>query len=393
MLGSFTKPMTLDLGWSRSEFILARTIGQFVTAIVGLFIGVYVDRHGGRRLMRAGIITLATALFLCSFVHELWQWWLLNGIILSMGAGMAGPLVLNVTLSKWFVEKRGRVISTATMGPSSAGVFLSPLSAVLVDSFGWRMAWRLMAMGAFAIIFPLTFLMRRTPEDHGLHPDGKTAAQVAAGGGRLAAADLDTSLTRAQAIRTPAFYLIIFGFGLGSIGVAVMLVQAVPYLADAGYSPRFGALMITVLSIPAVLSKPAWGWIIDRVDAKSACFGYLLSALAMGMIIVGVNGSIDWLIIVGFFLLGVGAGGSNPLQEVAWASFYGRRHLGAVRSAGMPLALLVGAGGPVATTIYFDQVGNYDGAFITLALLGVVGALCMALAKKPPQRRALAIRG
>ncbi len=42
--GVFMKPMTEDLGWTRAEFIGAMTVGQFLMAFAGFFIGVYVDR-------------------------------------------------------------------------------------------------------------------------------------------------------------------------------------------------------------------------------------------------------------------------------------------------------------------------------------------------------------
>ena len=391
--GSFTKPMTQELGWTRSEFILARTVGQFVMAFTGFFIGAYVDRNGGRRPMTVGIIVLSSALFMISFVQELWQWWLLNGLILTAGAALAGNLVVNVTLSKWFVEKRGRVASTASMGVSLAGVLLTPLSVLLIDEYGWRMAWRVIAAGAFALIFPLTFLMRRTPEDHGLHVDGKTAAEVAAGGGRIAAADFATSLTRAQAVRTGSFYLIVFGYGFGMLNIGVILLQTIPYMQDAGYSAKFGSLMITLISIPALLSKPIWGWLVDRVDAKSAVVGFLASAVAMVTMVISVRSHTDWAVFASFFLLGLGWGGLIPVQEVVWASFFGRRYLGAVRSAGLPFSLLIGASAPFLTSVYFDRVGNYDGAFLILAGLAVVGTVLLLLARKPEARRGLAIRG
>ncbi len=99
VIGVFLKPMTRDLVWTRSEYTLARTIGQFVMALTGLFVGGYVDRHGGRRLMAAGIVVLSIALFATSLVHSLWQWVVLNGIILTLGASLIGGLVVNVMLS------------------------------------------------------------------------------------------------------------------------------------------------------------------------------------------------------------------------------------------------------------------------------------------------------
>jgi MFS transporter, OFA family, oxalate/formate antiporter len=393
VVGAFLKPMTTEFEWTRSEFLLSRTLGQFVMAFTGFFIGGYVDRNGGRRLMQIGIVVLALSMFATSFVNNLWQWWLLNGLMITAGAAMVGNLVVNVTLSKWFVEKRGRVSSTAAMGVSFAGVLLTPLAALLVADFGWRVAWRILAVGGFAIIAPLTLIMRRAPEDHGLHPDGRSATEVAAGAGRAAMADFDTSLTRQQAVRTRAFYFIVFGFGLGALSIGVMLLQTIPFMTDAGYSSKTGALMITLTSIPSLLSKPVWGWLVDRVDAKSAVLGFLLNAFSLVIIVFAVRSHTDWAVYTGFFLLGLGWGGLIPLQEVVWASFFGRRYLGAVRSAGLPFALIIQASSPVLTSYYFDRVGNYDGAFFTVAALALVATALLLMAQKPESRRGLSVRG
>ena len=389
MVGSFTRPMTEELDWSRSEFVLARSIGQFVLAFTGFFIGGYVDRHGGAKLMRTGIFVLSSATFLCGYVQELWQWWVLNGLMVTSGAAMIGNLVVNVTLSKWFVEKRGRVASFAAMGVSYAGVALTPLSATLVDGVGWRTAWHILAVGALAVIFPLSFAMRRAPEDYGLHPDGKTPEQVAAGGGRAAAADFASSMTRQQALRTRSFYLIVFGFGFGALSIGVMLVQAVPFMEDAGYSRKVGAGMILLTSIPSLLSKPVWGWLIDRANAQRlSIIGFTLNSAAMVIIVFAVRSHADAAVVGGFFLLGLGWGGLIPLQEVVWASYFGRRYLGAVRSAGLPFSLIIGASSPFLTSFYFDRVGNYDGAFFIVAALALVAVILVTLAKLPQGRRA-----
>ena len=40
------------------------------------------------------------------------------------------------------------------------------------------------------------------------------------------------------------------------------------------------------------------------------------------------------------FVFGAAAGGTVPLQETVWASYFGRAHLGSVRSVGMPTTLV-----------------------------------------------------
>ena len=389
VFGAFQTPMTTELDWSSSQYVAARTIGMALFTLTGLLIGTYVDRNGGRRLMRIGVVILGVAMLGQSFVQELWQWWLLNGVILTSGAAMTGNLVVNVTVAKWFVELRGRASGIASMGVSFAGISITPFATLLIDEVGWREAWRWLALGAVLILIPVSFLMRRTPEDHGLYPDGKSAEEVASGGGARAADDCATSMTRAQAVRTRSFYLIVSAFGLGVLSVGVILINAIPYMEDAGYSRTTAALMITVVSIPAMLTKPVWGYLIDRVDAKQmSMVGFVVSGISLMFLVASVRAQADLLVYTAFFALGVGWGGLIPLQEVVWASFYGRRYLGAVRSAGMPFSLLLSASGPLLAAAYFDRVGNYDGAFLAVAAAALAGAVLLGLASKPSRPEA-----
>lgn len=381
--GAFFVPMSDDLGWTRAQFLYGQTLGQFFMAFVGFFIGTYVDRWGARPLMLIGATLLACSLLLTSGITELWQWIALRGTVTMLGTGLLGNLVVNVTISKWFVEQRGRAVSIAAMGVSFAGVAITPASAWLVDTFGWRTAWQILGVCALVLLAPIPMMMRRTPEEHGLHPDGKTAAQVAAGGGRAAAADLARSLTRSQAVRTPAFYLLVFGFGLGAMNIGVMLLQMIPFLTDAGYSAQVAANMMAFTSAPSMLSKPIWGWLADRVDAKSAIIGFLTNAVALVVIVFAVRAQAHALVYFGFILLGFGWGGNQPMQEAVWASFFGRRHIGAVRSAALPVTLFIGAGAPLLTSYYYDRAGNYDGAFLAIAALAVLGSVLLLFARKP----------
>lgn len=382
--GVFLKPMTAELGWNRAEFTLARTIGQFVMAFVGVFVGGYVDRHGGRRPMTLGIAILSVALFSLGFVHELWQWLLLNGLILTVGAALIGNLVVNITLSKWFVERRGRVVGTAAMGVSFAGIVLPWLMTSVVDAWGWRTGWRVLALGAAALIVPVSLVMRRAPEDHGLYPDGKTAAEMEAGRGGAAARDFANSFTRREAMRTRAFYLIVLSFGLFGINIGVMLLHTIPFLTDAGYSRATASVMITITSIPALVTKPVWGYFIDRADPnRLAAIGAVFNGVAMFMIVGSVHAGSLPMIYVSYFVLGCGWGGQIPLQEVVWATYFGRRYLGAVRSAALPLSLLITAAAPVLTSTYYDRAHNYDGAFLAIAVLSLFASGLMFTVRRP----------
>jgi sugar phosphate permease len=383
-IGAFMLPMTTDLTWTRAEFILPRSLGQFVMAFTGFYIGSYVDRLGARAFVLAGLFILTAALWGLSMIQAWWQWVILNGILLTVGAALIGSLVVNVTLSKWFVANRGQAIGWSSMGVSFAGIGLTPVITRYIDAYGWRAGWQAMAVGTLVLALPAALMMRRAPEDYGLHPDGRSDAQMSTEAGARAQADYDTSVARKQALRMPLFYMLVGAFSMFQVLIPVVLFQTIPFMTDAGYSRSTAALMITIASVPALVTKPMWGWLIDRVNPKPlAAFSVALSGLALIMIVLSVQARSLSLEYLSFFILGIGWGGVIPMQEVIWASYFGRRYLGAVRSAALPFALILGAGGPLAVGHYHDVVGNYDGAFIIVGCMSLLaGALLLALPRR-----------
>jgi sugar phosphate permease len=250
------------------------------------------------------------------------------------------------------------------------------------DEFGWRDGWRAMAAVSVLLLVPVSFLMRRRPEDHGLLPDG-----VKPGGAEAEAeadADYANSFTRGEALRTSTLYLVILAFGLAVIGVFVVLSQTIPFLTDAAFSRPTAALMSSLMSLPALVSKPLWGLAVERVNPKPmAAAGFAISALAMLIILGAARTESTPLVASGYFLMGAGIGGQVPIQEVIWASYFGRRHLGAIRGVAMPFSLGIGAGAPLAVAAYFDAVGNYDGAFLAVAVLWAASAVLVMLVRRP----------
>ena len=386
VIGPFMIPMTTELGWTRAEFTLPRTIGQVVMAFTGFFIGSLVDRKGARGFMLGGVVILAAALFLLSKISTLWQWILLNGIVLTIGASLIGNLVVNVTLAKWFVNFRGRAIAFAAMGVSFAGVLLTPLATWAIDLYGWRTGWQLLSIGAFIFVVPTALAMRRSPEDYNLNLDGKSDHQVSQGFAQKAEDDFNNSMTRAQALRSLTFYWLVIAFGMFGITIQVMLIQTVPFMTDAGYDRTTAALMITIASVPALVSKPIWGWLIDGLQPKPlASISAAITGGSLFVIVYGAHVASLPILITGFALLGFGWGGMIPLQEVIWASYFGRRYLGGVRSAAMPFSIMLTAGAPLATSYYYDVFGDYNGAILIVAVANMLSAVLILFLKKPNQ--------
>jgi sugar phosphate permease len=387
--GIFLKPMTEDLGWTREQYSLVQTVSTFVMGGVGFFIGAQIDRRGPRLLMFSGALISGTALIATSRVQELWQFYLLRGVAQTVGNAMIGNLVVNVTVAKWFVARRGMAIAISSAGLSLSGVVMVPVIGWWVSEFGWRSGWVLLGLVAFVLVLPSCYVMRRAPEDMGLLPDGMTRAQAEAFSRlrKRASAVSEVQWTRPEAVRTSSLWMVILAYGLAQVGMGGNVLHSLPLLTDAGFSRSTGAWIFTAQAWSALIAKPFWGLLMDRFHARqlSAVTFVIIAFATVGTVAAAHTGSIAFASVV-FVIYGLGAGGNQPLQETVWASYFGREHLGKIRAIAMPFSIVFGAGGPLLAGYLYDKTGDYVIAYSVFGGLALLGFLFIMLAK-PPRRR------
>jgi nitrate/nitrite transporter NarK len=385
--GVFFVPMSDDLGWSRTEFALAVTVGAFVTAATAAVFGGIIDRFGGRALAFAGTLLAAASLVAISELTELWQWYVLRAGVLSVGAALAGTLVVHTVLSKWFEIRRGRAIGIAALGLSLAGVLTPNLLTPFVDAEGWRAGWQVLAVATLLLLLPAAMLFRRQPEDMGLLPDGRHPGAPPARDRRGALLVEARSLTRSEAVRTSSMWLLIVAFGLAGLSFLALGTLTIPILTDSGFDRTTAAAMLSLFALPGLLTRIGWGFAAERVHARYlAAIAFACLAAGIVVIVPGTRAVSTPLVAVGFLVFGTGIAGLIPMQELVWASFFGRRHIGAVRGIGMPFQLGISASGPLIVSNYFDRVGDYTGVLLALGALAIVGIAIVLLAPDPQTR-------
>ena len=139
--GVFLAALLDEFRWSRASLAGVFSIYAIMYPVVGSLAGQLTDRFGPRLVISAGGILLGIASTGMSFVTQLWQPYLLYGVV--AGIGMSAAYVpCNATVVRWFVARRGLAVGLAMCG-ASAGTFVMPLVAqLLVASVGWRTASR-----------------------------------------------------------------------------------------------------------------------------------------------------------------------------------------------------------------------------------------------------------
>lgn len=389
--GVFLRPVTHDLGWSAAQFTLGGSASFIMGGVTGFFVGPLIDRRGARPLMLTGATMCGLSLILVSRVTEAWQFIALQALAGGFGFSLIGPLVVNVTLSKWFVQRRGWAISIGSMGISLAGLVMPVTMTRIVDAWGWRSGYVFMGILIWAIVIPVALIMRRSPEDYGLLPDGRTekADPTAAEQAQMEAQrrDFANSYTRAEARRTRALWFLVVAFGLNQAAMSAMLVHAIPFVTDAGFTRAQASIGLALTGAANLSSKFVWGWTLQRLPVRRLS-GSAFAASATGVALIVFAARADMLALMwgGFLVWGFGFGGTIPIGEFIWARYFGRRYLGSVRGLAVPFTILFGSLGPISIALYFDATSRYGIAFGALTAVYIVGGLLILSSREPPAK-------
>ena len=385
----FLSPVTEDMGWTVAAFTIATAGANAVNGMSGVIVGPLVDRHGPRPLMLFGAVALAAAMFLTSQITELWQFIVLQAFGVGLGMSLVGPLVVNIALSKWFVLGRGWAIALGSMGISFAGIFVPFAMTRIVDGLGWREGYQILAVAVLLLAVPTALIMRRQPEDYGYLPDGRREGGAGTSAADTEALNLDrlNSYTRSEALRTRAFYLLTLAFAFFGAAAFTLLIHGIPFVTEAGFTRTEAALAVGVAGVGNLAAKILWGWALGKWHPRvlwAMCYALLCIGSVLQLAAAGLG--LLPLMHVAFFLWGLGFGGGVPLGEFIWAKYYGRVHIGAVRSVGMPAGILFGAVGPVVASVLFDASGTYVSAWTLMIVLYLLGATAILSSREPPQK-------
>lgn len=387
-LSVFLKPLTEDLAVSRGVFSMLRSGEILLAGALAPLVGPLVDRFGGRWLMAGGALSAGIGFLLLGQVGAFWQFLLIRWALVAIGGVLMCQMVVSVTISRWFVRKRGRAIAIASLGQGSAKVLIPIVTAALFVSVGWRSTWAIFGLLTLAlVVIPAVIFMRHSPEEMGLLPDGDTAptddavepkrAEAAARG-----REHDEAVwSRRDILSTRAFWMICFMYGMANVGIAGLNLHVFAYVTDVGFSALVAATALTIIASTQLGSTLIWGFLSERIEIRhSSTAMFITQALGLSLAI-----STEKLapIYGGFFLYGIGLGGSFVLQELIWATYFGRMSLGTVRGLGIFVTYAFGAAGAPFFGFVHDATGSYHISFIAFAGALVLSAILSALVRAP----------
>jgi MFS family permease len=382
--GVFFKPMMNEFGWTRAMTAGAASLRSIEGGVAGPVVGWAVDKYGARRVIIFGGIVSGLGFALMPFVDSLLGFYLAYGIIVSIGMSAMLYLPAFTVIAKWFRRRLSRALAVLAVGAGLGGLVCAPAATLVIQHFGWRIAFLGMGILMWLVVIPLAMVVRERPEDMGLRPDGDPPEGAPGAGGSegVPAAGGGADYTLKQALASSAFWVIALTFFFSSLSHSVVFVHAIPALTDAGISAELAAFSVGLLTVVSIAGRLSFGYLGDFVDKRYLfLIGYTLQGAGVLILMVAREMTTVYLFVAVF---GVGFGSTVPLLASIRADYFGRAALGKIQGFMSPVTMVAGATGPVSAGYLFDTTGSYQTAFLAVGLLTIAGGFIILLAKPLP---------
>lgn len=216
----------------------------------------------------------------CSQVEELWQLYLLYGVLAGVFLSAVGWVIASAILTRWSVEGRATALGLASAGIGFGILVLVPLTQGVILEHGWRSGYLLLGV-LLGLGLPLVSLLVRLPPER-VADTPRPLESDAARSREAATAPLDLVVDRAwvstawsvgRAVRTRRYWLLLLGFDGGTFATQVVHVHQVAMLVESGFDPLFASWIVALVGVASIGAKPLWGFISDRVGREPAVLG------------------------------------------------------------------------------------------------------------------------
>ncbi|WP_035513280.1 MFS transporter [Paraburkholderia nodosa] len=367
--GVFVKPIVESTGWSRADVSSAALWGQLLVALASPLTGLAVDRFGARRVARFAGPSLGVGVMLVGVLSNSPQSFTFFFALSFLFGAAQVPVPYVKAVADWHEKRLGLALGSAMILSGVGVAVFPPLSAALINAFGWRHAYVALAIIVWAVSIPsVAFLLYEAPV-------GKVRKQP--GVNRVATPDMaaERGMTLGHAVRTRPFWLIAISFFLLSVVVGAGTHVLPIVLSDFGLRTQSASFVMTIVGAAMMIARFAFGALLDRFSAPHlTALVFFGAALAFMCLAAGISAA---TVPVAAVLIGIALGSEVDSLAYLASRMFGRRHLGAVYGTLM-FCFSFGLGcGPALFGEIYARSGSYHAAFELAAGLAAIAALML----------------
>ena len=275
--GAMLQPLSKEFGWTTDQLSSVFAVRFALFGMLGPFAAIFIARFGLRRIMVTAASFIAAAMVLATQVTQLWQMFLLWGLVLGCGTGLTALVLGAMVANRWFTTNRGLVVGLFAASTATGQLIFLPVAAWMIENMGWRYAVIPVFVACMIVALLATLFMRDHPGSIGLRafgePDGAPVEPPPPLAARLNF--LGPFQVLAEAARNRTFWILAGTFficGLSTNG----LVQThfISLCGDQGLSSVPAASVLAMMGAFDLVGTTLSGYLSDRYDNRKLLFWY-----------------------------------------------------------------------------------------------------------------------
>ena len=351
--------ITADTGWSATRVTAAFSGGLLVSAVAGVPVGRWLDRYGPRRVMTGGSLLAVPATVGIALAPS-YGWFLAAWLVAGLAMAAVFYQSAFAALTRWYGPDRVRALTRLTLVAGLASTVFAPLTDALLQQFGWRGTYLVLAVVLAVVPLPLHALaLRPTWPAAPADPAGPSAGPVRG------------------VVTSPGFLLLAGALTVTAFGVYCASLSLIPLLTGRGMSTSLAALTLGLLGAGQLLGRVGYAPLTARTTPTGRTV-VVVAVSAVGLGALAVVPGPAWLLVA--LAVGTGAvrGTATLLQATAVADRWGRARYGALSGWFAAPITAAASVAPWAGTALAGVLGGYPALFAALAVL-VAAATGLAL--------------
>lgn len=364
----FLLPLEAEFGWQRSQMTGVYSALMVVSGLSSPLAGLLFERWGPRVLYAAGIAVLAVGYLLAAFADQIWHFYLCIGLLGGLGAGAIGMVPATALLSRWFSGRLGTATGIAYAGFGCGSLVLVPLAQALIEAYGWRSAYQVLAQVLVGVLVISQFIRWQTIMD------GRAGAAAATRMSKSARRESAAAALR-FALRQRRFWLMVQTMFFTAVGMYLVTVQSVAYLVDAGIAPLRAASAFGAAGMLSVVGVSSAGWFAERFGYRNAATASFIGTALGISLLYAVSITPSPLLLAAYVLLfGICQGVRGPLVASLSSQVFAGPGQAAIYGV-IYACMTIGAGcGALLSGVLHDLTHSYRPAFVLAIACLVVAA-------------------
>ena len=325
-LGLFNSSIRDALSISHGQFGSIYASATLLSSFLLIWIGKKIDDVNVIKFAFFVVIFLSISSFFFSKINSVVYLFIAIFLMRLFGQGLMSHTA-STTVSRFFDRSRGKALSTAWLGLSSAEFLLPILVVYLLTFLNWRDLWVYISFGIIIFLPLVSFFLVKN-----LRIDSREKYEDL----KIKEKEIK-QWRRSEVLKDYKFYIVCGNLlAMPWIFTGFAVFQSF-ILNSKNWGPYIIAQSFMAYSILSVITLSLAGFLIDKYSSRKLLIFMNIPIFFAVIVLIFFQSPISSFIFLG--LMGMTNGFANVLGSATWAELYGVKYIGGIKA--MTSALMV----------------------------------------------------